>query len=109
MIETNQFGQTSFERKRARIGLVAIATLVLLAFAAVAGAKAYHSGFAASLTGPDASLASGAPLPVPASTASPESLSQAFSAVAKTIGPAVVHINIVEEVKRQSAMPFGFG
>jgi len=109
MIETNQFGQTSFERKRARIGLVAIATLVLLAFAVVAGAKAYHSGFAASLTGPDASLASGAPLPAPASTASPESLSQAFSAVAKTIGPSVVHINIVEEVKRQQMPSFGFG
>jgi serine protease Do len=113
MIETQHYSEPFFERRRARLSFVAIAAVVILALGLVAGAKAYHSGLASSFgAGPDASLASNAPLPAPASTASPESLSQAFAAVAKTIGPAVVHINIVQEVKRptqQQFFGFGFG
>ncbi len=109
MIESKPFSDVSLERRRARLSIIAIATLVLLALAAVAGAKVYHGSLSLG-SSPETALASGAPLPAPASTASPETLSQAFSAVAKTIGPAVVHINIVEEVKRPAMTPFfGFG
>lgn len=111
MYDIPQISQNTVERRRRRASIAMVAGVLLLGLVAVAGAKAYHSGFSASFgTEPDPSLSSGAPLPAPASTASPETLSQAFSAVSKTISPAVVHINIVQEVKRPS-MPdfFGFG
>jgi serine protease Do len=97
-------------RRRARLSIGAVFGVLLLAFTVVAGTQIYRASAAAAEPAADASLAVGAPLPGTAANASAESLSQAFSAVAKTIGPAVVHLNVVQEVKRQSTQRFfGFG
>src|SRR4051794_19748313 len=110
MIEnTNSYDRT-VERRRARTSIFAIAAVVFVAFALVAGAKAYHTGLSGTLgVAPDAALTAPAPLPASNAAAGAEALSQAFATVAKALGPAVVHINIVQEVPRQSMLhSFGF-
>ncbi len=100
------------ERRKARHSLIGIVATVLVALALVVGAKALNGGAAAAFSlGGDAALPeSGAPLDV-ANASGPESLSIAFASVAKTVSPAVVHLNIVKEVRRTgiSVFPFGNG
>ncbi len=104
---TNDFPRPN-QQRRARSVLVAVAAVVLVAFSLVVGVKAYHGELAAATAVPaDAALSSGAPL-AGVSGVGPDALSQAFSSVAKAVGPAVVHINVVQEVKRPP-MPQFFG
>jgi serine protease Do len=99
------------DRWRGRTSILAVLGLLLVALAGVAGAQAYRSTFAATAAEDvDSRIATGAPLPAPAGTASAEALSQSFSSVAKAVGPAVVHLNVVQEVKRPASQRFfGFG
>ena len=104
---TNDFPRPD-QQRRARSVLIAVAAVVLVAFSLVVGVKAYHGELAATAAVPaDAALSSGAPIAA-VNGVGPDALSQAFSGVAKAVGPAVVHINVVQEVKR-AAMPQFFG
>ncbi|MGB5035632.1 MAG: trypsin-like peptidase domain-containing protein [Blastocatellia bacterium] len=110
MTEYSAASAISPERRKARQTLVGIIAVVLVALGLVIGAKALNGGAAAAFSlGGDAALpASGAPL-AGVTAAGPESLSLAFASVAKTVSPAVVHMNIVKEVRRQGITGFPFG
>lgn len=98
----------SFKRHRVLTVFAAVAALVCLGFALVAGTRAYESGLSAFGVGTDTSLNSTPPVMPAVNAAGPEALSQAFSSVAKAVGPAVVHINVVKEVQAPVGQ-FGFG
>src|SRR5439155_11923447 len=99
------------ERRRSWGVIAGVAAIVFFAFVLAAAARTFqHASVATSAVAPDAALSAGAPLSPPAGAGSPETLSRAFSAVAKAIGPAVVHINIVQERSAPTSLRgFGFG
>jgi serine protease Do len=89
-----------------------VATLLFATFAFVAVARTFGQGASLNAGVPsEAALGSGAPLTQPSDSTSPESLAQSFRNVAKVVGPAVVHINVVQEVDPHAGvrgLPFGF-
>jgi serine protease Do len=108
MIETQPSHERIVERQRARTIIGVVAGFVFVAFALVAGVKAF--GTAASSPGElpaTAALSTGAPLA--SAPVSAEALSQAFANVAKAVGPTVVHIEVKQEVSGLSFHRFGLG
>ena len=101
------------ERRRAKRSILTIAASLLAAFALVAGVQAFQSGVPAVLGGADDAALPSAALDAvarPVLYNDPQSLSAAFSTVAKQVGPAVVHINVVQQAERTSGLRgFGFG
>jgi serine protease Do len=99
------------DKRRAWTIIAGVAAIVLTAFSVVAAAAFQRVRTATETVAPDASLKTAAPLVVPEGVAGPEVLSKAFSNVAKTIGPAVVHLNVVEKAQAQSGrtLDLGFG
>lgn len=110
MMQTPPYAGTSRERTHARRAMLGIVSVVLVAFALVIGVKAFRGGAASAFSiGGDAALPEAAAPLSGAPNVGPEALSVAFASVAKTISPAVVHMNIVKEVRRPSFPGFPMG
>jgi serine protease Do len=113
MIDHSDSTDRPIERRRSWAVIAGVAATVFFAFVVVAAAAAYQTvRTAAETAAPDASLKTAAPIAAPVEgVASAEILSKAFSNVAKAVGPAVVHLNVVEKAQQQSGrnLDLGFG